>query len=269
MVKGQLLDLFHVYENAAPVLLLAKWRGCILETSKRELCTVSTKYAEESYVSHDEVITSQISFIKFHKDSSKLTAAIVVQRALIEALMLHFSPIFLLLLPLKEPRTQMWHYMSVSFAGACCGPSHVKSIEGLLKGQWGVVLDLFSGLLYYTASVGPFVPFQTATASSKTSPASLNTHTGSMHYLHKFGPGFIPAREHSPTPADQQQNPGFVPEEGTWVDMGHLFRTFHLHMTGLKCNANGTFIDWDAPPSPHMDAPPTDWTPYNNWVESC
>ncbi|KAG1718618.1 uncharacterized protein EDB91DRAFT_1089937 [Suillus paluster] len=227
-------------------------------------CQCDLMFAMVRSVSHDEVITSQISFIKFHKDSSKLTAAIVVQRALIEALMLHFSPIFLLLLPLKEPRTQMWHYMSVSFAGACCGPSHDSGVL-----SWSEV-DAGRKEANKPASVGPFVPFQTATASSKTSPASLNTHTGSMHYLHKFGPGFIPAREHSPTPAaDQQQNPGFVPEEGTWVDMGHLFRTFHLHMTGLKCNANGTFIDWDAPPSPHMDAPPTDWTPYNNWVESC
>ncbi|KAG0695519.1 hypothetical protein DFH29DRAFT_1005373 [Suillus ampliporus] len=104
-----------------------------------------------------------------------------------------------------------------------------------------------------------------------------------LHQTGPFaGPGFIPAREHSPTPAgdnpginghfyddvaDQQQDLGFVPVDGTWVDMGCLFHTFHPHMTGLKCDTNGTFIDQDAPPPPHMDAPPTDWTPYSNWVK--
>ncbi|KAG2079823.1 uncharacterized protein F5147DRAFT_749460 [Suillus discolor] len=33
---------------------------------------------------------------------------------------------------------------------------------------------------------------------------------------------------------------------------------------GLKCDANRSFIDQDAPPLPHTDAPPTDWTPYND-----
>ncbi|KAG2106772.1 uncharacterized protein F5147DRAFT_746201 [Suillus discolor] len=33
---------------------------------------------------------------------------------------------------------------------------------------------------------------------------------------------------------------------------------------GLKCDANRSFIDQDAPPPPHTDAPPTDWTPYND-----
>ncbi|KAG1766610.1 hypothetical protein EV702DRAFT_980766 [Suillus placidus] len=33
---------------------------------------------------------------------------------------------------------------------------------------------------------------------------------------------------------------------------------------GLKCDANGSFIDQDAPPLPHTDAPLTDWTPYND-----
>ncbi|KAG1843253.1 hypothetical protein C8R48DRAFT_678806 [Suillus tomentosus] len=36
---------------------------------------------------------------------------------------------------------------------------------------------------------------------------------------------------------------------------------------GLKCDANRSFIDQDAPPLPHMDAPPTDWTPYNDQAE--
>ncbi|KAG1794380.1 uncharacterized protein HD556DRAFT_1236734 [Suillus plorans] len=66
--------------------------------------------------------------------------------------------------------------------------------------------------------------------------------------------------------------------------MGRLFRTFHPHLTGgrflrsssycysifvlgLKCNANGAFIDQDAPPPPHMDALPTNWMPYDNRAE--
>ncbi|KAG1855607.1 hypothetical protein F4604DRAFT_1883237 [Suillus subluteus] len=90
------------------------------------------------------------------------------------------------------------------------------------------------------------------------------------------GPGFIPPQSRSPTPAgvideniydDPAGDQGFVPEEGTWVDMGCLLRTFHPHLTGLKCDANGAFIDQDAPPPPHTDAPPTDWTPYDNRVE--
>ncbi|KAG2118676.1 uncharacterized protein F5147DRAFT_542082, partial [Suillus discolor] len=36
---------------------------------------------------------------------------------------------------------------------------------------------------------------------------------------------------------------------------------------GLKCDANGAFIDQDAPPPPHTDALPTDWTPYDNRAE--
>ncbi|KAG2367402.1 hypothetical protein BDR07DRAFT_1448953 [Suillus spraguei] len=90
------------------------------------------------------------------------------------------------------------------------------------------------------------------------------------------GPGFIPPRSRSPTPAgviddniydDPAGDQGFVTEEGTWADMGRLLHTFHPHLTGLKCDANGAFIDQDAPPPPHTDAPPTDWTPYDNRVE--
>ncbi|KAG2132994.1 hypothetical protein DEU56DRAFT_739164 [Suillus clintonianus] len=36
---------------------------------------------------------------------------------------------------------------------------------------------------------------------------------------------------------------------------------------GLKCDANGSFIDQDAPPPPLTNAPPTDWTPYNDRAE--
>ncbi|KAG2365854.1 hypothetical protein BDR07DRAFT_1449623 [Suillus spraguei] len=44
--------------------------------------------------------------------------------------------------------------------------------------------------------------------------------------------------------------------------------TQHTHAKhGLKCDANGAFIDQDAPPPPHTDAPPTNWTPYDNRVE--
>ncbi|KAG1903540.1 uncharacterized protein F5891DRAFT_977657 [Suillus fuscotomentosus] len=88
-------------------------------------------------------------------------------------------------------------------------------------------------------------------------------------FKNKSGPGFISPRAQSPIPGaeDEQENPGFVPEEGTWVDMGNLFRVFHPHLTGLKCDTDGTFIDQDAPPSPRMNAPSTDWTPYQNRVE--
>lgn len=37
--------------------------------------------------------------------------------------------------------------------------------------------------------------------------------------------------------------------------------------SGLKCDANGTFIDHDMQPPPRTDAPSTDWTPYENRVE--
>ncbi|KAG1834004.1 hypothetical protein DFJ58DRAFT_719386 [Suillus subalutaceus] len=67
--------------------------------------------------------------------------------------------------------------------------------------------------------------------------------------------------------AGEQEDGGFVPEEGTWVDMGCLFHTFHPHLTGLKCDANGSFIDQDAPPPPHTDASMTDWMPYNDRAE--
>ncbi|KAG1868060.1 hypothetical protein C8R48DRAFT_771765 [Suillus tomentosus] len=79
--------------------------------------------------------------------------------------------------------------------------------------------------------------------------------------------GFVPeegTRVDNQDAAGEQEDGGFVPEEGTWVDMGRLFRTFHPHLTGLKCDANRSFIDHDAPPLPHTDAPPTDWTPYND-----
>ncbi|KAG1890667.1 uncharacterized protein F5891DRAFT_1197879 [Suillus fuscotomentosus] len=86
------------------------------------------------------------------------------------------------------------------------------------------------------------------------------------------GPSFIPPREHSPTQAEnwginEQDEAGFVPEEGTWVDMGRLFQTFHPHMTARKSDVNGTFIDQDAPLLPRTDAPSTDWTPYNDRVK--
>ncbi|KAG1732519.1 hypothetical protein EDB19DRAFT_1896754 [Suillus lakei] len=110
--------------------------------------------------------------------------------------------------------------------------------------------------------------------------SGLTQHTNTKHSTPQIqqdlnhtaplaGPGFIPLMSHSPTPAinenfhqntvGEQEDGGFVPEEGTWVDMGRLFRTFHPHLTGLKCDANGSFID--------QDAPPTDWTPYNDRAE--
>ncbi|KAG2154319.1 uncharacterized protein EDB93DRAFT_1239624 [Suillus bovinus] len=82
----------------------------------------------------------------------------------------------------------------------------------------------------------------------------------------------MPPREHSPTQVenwgiDKQDDAGFVPEEGTWVDMGHLFQTFHPHMTGCKCDVNSTFINQDVPPLPRTNAPSTDWMPYNDRVK--
>lgn len=88
--------------------------------------------------------------------------------------------------------------------------------------------------------------------------SGLTKHTRTQHLLPPqarqhvnpmvAGPGCIPLRERSPTPADgnldidgnpqvgnedyNQENPGFVPEEGTWVDMGRLFRVFHPKLTG-------------------------------------
>lgn len=91
--------------------------------------------------------------------------------------------------------------------------------------------------------------------------SGLTKHTRTQHpilppHVHQrvsqmpiAGPGFIPPRARSPTPADEnwdidsdtharneihnQENPGFVPEEGTWVNMGHLFRVFHPKLTGI------------------------------------
>ncbi|KAG2147840.1 uncharacterized protein EDB93DRAFT_1103923 [Suillus bovinus] len=90
------------------------------------------------------------------------------------------------------------------------------------------------------------------THAQHSTPQNLN-HTAPL-----AGPGFIPPQSCSPTPAgvidenfhqDLAGNQDFVLEEG------------------LKCNANGAFIDQDAPPPPHMDALPTDWTPYDNCAE--
>ncbi|KAG1819283.1 uncharacterized protein BJ212DRAFT_1446317 [Suillus subaureus] len=56
----------------------------------------------------------------------------------------------------------------------------------------------------------------------------------------------------------------FMPEQG--VQLGPLFRTFHLHLTGRKCDVHSNFIDQNALPPPRTEALPTDWTPYENWV---
>ncbi|KAG2127265.1 uncharacterized protein EDB93DRAFT_1257087 [Suillus bovinus] len=106
--------------------------------------------------------------------------------------------------------------------------------------------------------------------------AQYGTLQNLNHIAPLVGPGFILPQSHSPTPAgvidenfhqDPAGDQDFVLEEGNWVDMGRLFYTFHLHLTGLKCDANGAFIDQDAPPPPHTDALPTDWMPYDNCAE--
>ncbi|KAG2037356.1 hypothetical protein BDR03DRAFT_864200, partial [Suillus americanus] len=56
----------------------------------------------------------------------------------------------------------------------------------------------------------------------------------------------------------------FMLEQG--VQLGPLFRTFHLHLTGRKCDVHGNFIDQNALPPPRTEALPTDWTPYENRV---
>ncbi|KAG2047836.1 hypothetical protein BDR06DRAFT_985034 [Suillus hirtellus] len=73
-----------------------------------------------------------------------------------------------------------------------------------------------------------------------------------------IGPGFIPPWSRSPTPA------GVIDENFHQDLVGD--QDFVLE-EGLKCDANGAFIDQDAPPPPHMDALPTDWTPYDNHAE--
>ncbi|KAG2339206.1 hypothetical protein BDR05DRAFT_977829 [Suillus weaverae] len=96
------------------------------------------------------------------------------------------------------------------------------------------------------------------------------------------GPGFIPPRSRSPTPepgfhenfhqdaAGEQEDGGFEPEEGTWVDTGHLFRTFHPHLTAkfemaeflfthnqMSAKQIDTLLDlWAATLIKHNDAPP-------------
>jgi len=65
-----------------------------------------------------------------------------------------------------------------------------------------------------------------------------------------LGPGCIPPRAQSLTTAsenwsidgdfnvenevhDRENRDTVAPEEGTWVDMGYLFRVFHPHLTGM------------------------------------
>ncbi|KAG1810404.1 uncharacterized protein HD556DRAFT_1428451 [Suillus plorans] len=72
------------------------------------------------------------------------------------------------------------------------------------------------------------------------------------------GPGFIPPRSRSPTPA------GVIDENFYQDPAGD--QDFVLE-EGLKCDANGAFINQDAPLPPHTDALPTDWMPYDNRAE--
>ncbi|KAG1728409.1 hypothetical protein EDD22DRAFT_982701 [Suillus occidentalis] len=59
---------------------------------------------------------------------------------------------------------------------------------------------------------------------------------------------------------------GYVPQDGTWVELGPLFRVFHPSLTGLKCDAEGDLIDQNAPPPPRTDALQDDWTPYESRI---
>ncbi|KAG2028968.1 hypothetical protein BDR03DRAFT_936904 [Suillus americanus] len=80
---------------------------------------------------------------------------------------------------------------------------------------------------------------------------------------HENGPGdgFMPDPDIENGPGD-----GFMPDPDTCVQLGPLFRTFHPHLTGLKCNINGDFIDQNSPPPLRADALPTDWVPYESRV---
>ncbi|KAG2050282.1 hypothetical protein BDR06DRAFT_984068 [Suillus hirtellus] len=59
---------------------------------------------------------------------------------------------------------------------------------------------------------------------------------------------------------------GFVPEDGSWVELGPLFRVFHSSLTRLKCDAEGNIIDQNAHPSPRTDTSLDNWTPYESRI---
>ncbi|KAG1809839.1 uncharacterized protein HD556DRAFT_1428103 [Suillus plorans] len=68
-------------------------------------------------------------------------------------------------------------------------------------------------------------------------------------------------------PDENRAGESFMPEaDNSSVQLGPLFRTFHPHLTGLKCDINGDFINQNAPPTPQTEALPTNWTPYESHV---
>ncbi|KAG1741478.1 uncharacterized protein EDB91DRAFT_1237140 [Suillus paluster] len=68
-----------------------------------------------------------------------------------------------------------------------------------------------------------------------------------------------------PNPDDEFENPdGFAPACNHQDFDGPNPNAEVEHQNGLKCDAEGNFIDQNVPPQPQTDAPPNDWTPYEN-----
>ncbi|KAG2029930.1 hypothetical protein BDR03DRAFT_1017733 [Suillus americanus] len=105
--------------------------------------------------------------------------------------------------------------------------------------------------------------FHQAAPAPPRSPSPEHHNEDDALHLDENGPGdgFMPDPDIENSPGD-----GFMPDPDTCVQLGPLFRTFHPHLTGLKCNINGDFIDQNLPPPLRTDALPTDWAPYESRV---
>ncbi|KAG2745356.1 hypothetical protein P692DRAFT_201841294 [Suillus brevipes Sb2] len=105
--------------------------------------------------------------------------------------------------------------------------------------------------------------FHQAAPAPPCSPSPERHNEDDALHLDENGPGdeFMPDPDIENGPGD-----GFMPDPDTCVQLGPLFRTFHPHLTGLKCNINGDFIDQNSPPPLRTDALPTDWAPYESRV---
>ncbi|KAG2047950.1 hypothetical protein BDR06DRAFT_1028889 [Suillus hirtellus] len=67
-------------------------------------------------------------------------------------------------------------------------------------------------------------------------------------------------------PDENRAGEGFMLEADTCIQLGPLFRTFHPHLTGLKYDINGDFIDQNMPPTSQTKVLPINWTPYESRV---
>jgi hypothetical protein len=71
--------------------------------------------------------------------------------------------------------------------------------------------------------------------------SGLTKHAHTKHPIHlQSRPSFHQAAPHHHEDVDErstdgevESNSSFVPKEGTWADLGPLFRIFHPHLTGL------------------------------------